>query len=190
MFAVNCQMVMSNRVTNHLKSQPHAHTHPHACINLIKDVLGPCAALEKEREGRLTVLISSRLPLVSYVDMSRGKITTKQRCMILGAELKVLSPLWHICWKGLSSELLLQKKIENGHELSQSKLLCFILLSASLLQSNRTPTTPSAWNLVPEWSMLVERRSNCRSGTPLGKSVSGTACNILLLRVWQKELQG
>ena len=85
---------MSNHLKNHLKSQPHAHTHTQTCINLIKDVLGPCAAPEREREGRLTVLISSRLPPVSYVDMSHGKITKKQRCMILGAGLKVLSPLW------------------------------------------------------------------------------------------------
>lgn len=53
------------------------------------------------------------------------------------------------------------------------------------VQSNRTPTTPSAWSLVPGWSMSAGRRSNCRSGTLPDRSDSGNVSWIFLPRFWQ-----
>lgn len=46
-------------------------------------------------------------------------------------------------------------------------------VSLPTTQSNKTPTTPSAWSSAPEWSMSVGRRSNCRSGTPPARNGFG-----------------
>lgn len=91
------------------------------------------------------------------------------------------SPCWCVSVVPTMSQSL------NGTRMWHS--LFHSLFSAFLLQLNRTPITPLAWSLDPEWSTLLERQSNCRSGTLLGRSDSGNGPPHFLLRAWRAVLQ-
>lgn len=63
-------------------------------------------------------------------------------------------------------------------------------LCLSTTQSNKTPTTPSAWSSAPEWSTWAGRRSNCRSGTPLARSAFGNGLWYLQTHVLDRNRCG